>query len=531
VAVCATLAPAATISRAIVSTAVDQFSCTAPVATSRVEASKRQVFLWFMAERVRAGDELRVEWLNPSGQIADSAVYPELPDAPSLCFTTQLPVAGFAPASNPGQWHARVLVNGAVAVTRDFQITGGAEAGGLKVSEVRMTSADKGPGPEGFDLEIAGAGFSSLSTVHLARYTPAAGWAYLSAAQPSAASATSLTSHHDALPPGEYWVIVQNPDRSLSAPMPFVIASGGGYKLPTPAGQPWMLTQGPYGSFSHWGNSLYAYDIAPLGGRCVVAMRGGIVHTHDFGMEQDHSRRTFGNYITIDHGDGEYSHYAHLATGSFVVRDGQRVEQGQALAMVGNSGYTLGEGGGYHVHVHVTHALSISSGSVPFRFEDLNGEVRRGVVVSSNRSALCDCSRPGEEVAVAVSRPVRESASPAANEPQFRGSVAVAQWWSEFVLVRKGAKSLDATLAWTGADAGADLHLMSPSAEHYGWYGNTTGYSGQQTRPQQFRIPHPQAGIWRISVEGTRGGPGPVEFSVETNASRYRSVARNSAGD
>jgi murein DD-endopeptidase MepM/ murein hydrolase activator NlpD len=524
-ALCATLAPAATVRRAILTATVDQTSCTAPSATTRVEASKRQVFLWFMAERVRTADQIRVEWLDPSGQIADSADYRELPDAPVLCFATQLPVAGFPAASNPGQWRARVLVNGAVAVTRDFQVTGGAEQGRLKVSEVRLAAA-----ASGFDLEIAGAGFSALSLVHLARYTPAGGWAYLSAAQPSAASATSLVSHHDALPPGEYWVIVQNPDKTLSPPMPFVVASGGGYKLPTPAGQPWMLTQGPYGSFSHWGNSLHAYDIAPLGGRCVVAMRGGIVHTHDLGMGQDHSRRTFGNYITIDHGDGEYSHYAHLATGSFVVRDGQRVEQGQALAVVGNSGYTLGEGGGYHIHVHVTRAPSISSGSVPFRFEDLNGGARRGVVVSSNRSALCDCSRPGEAVEVAVNKPAREQAPPG-HELQFRASVAVAQWWSDLVVVRKGARTLEATLAWAGADASADLHLMSPAGEHYGWYGNTAGYSGQQARPQRFRIPHPQPGIWRISVEGMRGGPGPVEFSVDTNAARYQSAGRLGAGD
>jgi hypothetical protein len=272
-------------------------------------------------------------------------------------------------------------------------------------------------------------------------------------------------------------------------------------------------------------------------------MRAGIVHTHDFGMGQDHTRRTFGNYITIDHGDGEYSHYAHLATGTFVVRDGQHVEQGQALAMVGNSGYTLGEGGGYHVHVQVTHGLSISSGSVPFRFDDLTPGVARGAVVSANRSALSDCSGPTMELAAVSneavsSRPVRDSVTPArevreardAHEPQFRGSVAVAQWWTDLVLVRKGTRSLDATLAWTDSSAGVDLHLMSPSAEHFGWYGNTTGYSGQQTRPQKFRIPHPQPGIWRISVEGTRGGPAPVEFSVDTNAARYESVARASGG-
>jgi hypothetical protein len=253
-------------------------------------------------------------------------------------------------------------------------------------------------------------------------------------------------------------------------------------------------------------------------------MRAGVVHTHDLGMHQDHSRRTFGNYITIDHGDGEYSHYAHLSTGSFVVREGQRVEQGQALALVGNSGYTLGEGGGYHIHVHVTHGLSISSGSVPFRFEDLSNGARRGVIVSANRSSLCDCARPVENSVASASAatPVGTPVATPGHELQFHASVAVAQWWSDLVLVRKGAKSLDATLVWSAGDAGADLHLVSPSGQHYGWYGNTTGYSGQETKPQRFRIPHPEAGIWRVSVEGTRSGAGPIEFGVDTNAARYR---------
>jgi len=529
----------ANVRRAIVSTTADESSCSAPSPVTKIEATKPQVFLWFVAERVHPTDQLRVEWLNPSGQVADSADYREIPAADALCFTTQLQIAGYAAASSPGQWRVQVLVNGLITITRDFQIVGKA-ASGLKVARVTMT-----PGASGFDLQIDGSGFSPISTVHLARYTAVGGWIYLSSVQPSPANPGELVSHHDGLPPGEYWVIVQNPDRSVSPPMPFIIATGGGYKLPIPAGEQWVLTQGPNGSFSHWGNSAYAYDIAPLRGRCVVAMRSGIVHTHDFGMYQDHSRRTYGNYITIDHGDGEYSHYAHLATGTFVVRDGEHVEQGQALATVGNSGYTLGEGGGYHVHVQVTHSPSISSGSVPFRFDDLDGNAREGVIVSTNRSTLDECSRPAEgpvvEVASLRSAPAavatKSPAAPGASrpqptrEPQFRGTVSVAQWWSDFVLVRKGAKSLDATLAWADGTAEADLHLMSPSGEHYGWYGNTTGYSGQQTRPQEFRIPHPKAGIWRISVEGTRAGPGPIDFSVDTNAAKYSAAGRGRGGE
>jgi hypothetical protein len=166
-------------------------------------------------------------------------------------------------------------------------------------------------------------------------------------------------------------VIVESPDQRMSRPMPFLIATGG-YKLPTAAGVPWVVTQGPYGTFSHWGNSLHAFrHRAALrsrnAGSCVVAMKAGIAYTHDLGLGQDHRHHSFGNYITIDHGNGEFSHYAHLATGTFVVKNGERVEQGQALATAGNSGYTLGEGGGYHVHVSVTRALPISSHRA-FRF-------------------------------------------------------------------------------------------------------------------------------------------------------------------
>ena len=103
----------------------------------------------------------------------------------------------------------------------------------------------------------------------------------------------------------------------MSRPAQFLIATGG-YKLPTAAGVPWVITQGPYGTFSHWGNSLHAFDIAPRrAGSCVVAMKAGIAYTHDLGLQQDHRHHSFGNYITIDHGNGEFSHYAHLATGTF----------------------------------------------------------------------------------------------------------------------------------------------------------------------------------------------------------------------
>ncbi len=485
--------------------------------------------MWFLALQVRTGDQLRVEWLDPSGAVSTTADYGELPTAGALCFTSQLPIAGSAPASQPGNWTVRAVSNGTVAFSHNFTIAANPDNGGPVVTSV--TWPGQGPGQvsggvaQEIDFTVRGKNFQPGSIVLIAQYKPSGGWTYLASLQARDTTANQLTVHYAGLPANEYWVIVESPDGRLSRPAQFLIETGG-YKLPTAAGVPWVITQGPYGTFSHWGNSLHAFDIAPRAGSCVVAMKAGIAYTHDLGLQQDHRHHSFGNYITIDHGNGEFSHYAHLATGTFVVRNGQHVEQGQALATAGNSGYTLGEGGGYHVHVSVTRALPISSQSVPFQFEDLPDWTRGSryrTVVSTNASPLCDC---GSRRAVAGASAAAGGSVAAARSPeaQFSGTVSVAQWWSEVIAVSKRSKALEVTLSWAGQPGDLDLHLMSPTGRHYAAYADTTGYSGD-TNPKTFRVPNPEVGLWRISVEGMRGS-GPINFDVETSGSSAASRGR-----
>jgi murein DD-endopeptidase MepM/ murein hydrolase activator NlpD len=490
---------------------VSEQACVAPKGVSVFQPVDRQAFVWFVALQVRAGDQLRVEWLDPGGAVATTAEYGELPSAGELCFTSQLPIAGFAPASQPGNWTVRAVANGAVLFSRSFTIAPSNDDGGPVVTSVTWS----GQRTQEIDFTVKGKNFQPNSLVLIAQYRQTGGWTYLPS-QPTVrnASASEITAHYAGLPANEYLVIVESPDQRMSRPMPFLIDTGG-YKLPTAAGVPWIVTQGPYGTFSHWGNSLHAFDIAPgssnkSAGSCVVAMKPGIAYTHDLGLRQDHRHHSFGNYITIDHGNGEFSHYAHLASGTFVVKNGERVEQGQALATAGNSGYTLGEGGGYHVHVSVTRALPITSASVPFQFEDLPDWTRGSgyrTVVSTNESALCDCRS-------------RAAVGGGSSDGQFSGAVSVEQWWSDIVAVARGSKVLDVTLTWAGAPGDLDLHLMSPSGRHYSSYADTTGYSGE-TNPKSFRVPNPEAGLWRISVEGLRGS-GPINFGVETSGSKNR---------
>jgi len=487
---------------------VSEQTCVEPKSVSVFQPSDRQAFVWFIALQVRPGDRLRVEWLDPTGAVSTTADYGELPTAGELCFTAQLPIAGFAPASQPGNWTVRAVSNGAVAFSRAFTIASDNDNGGPVVTSVTWPGTGSGAQAREIDFTVRGKNFQPGSLVLIAQYKPAGGWTYLASLQPRDATANQLTAHYAGLPANEYWVMVESPDGRMSRPAQFLIETGG-YKLPTAAGVPWIVTQGPYGTFSHWGNSLHAFDIAPRQGSCVVAMKAGIAYTHDLGMGQDHRHHSFGNYITIDHGNGEFSHYAHLASGTFVVKNGERVEQGQALATAGNSGYTLGEGGGYHVHVSVTRALPISSSSIPFQFEDLPDWSRGSgyrTVVSNNTSALCDCRSRGTMTA-ATSSP----------DGQFSGSVSVAQWWTEVVAVSGRSKTLEVSLSWAGAPGDLDLHLMSPSGRHYAAYADTTGYSGD-TNPKSFRVPNPEAGLWRISVEGMRGS-GPINFGVETSGS------------
>ena len=52
------------------------------------------------------------------------------------------------------------------------------------------------------------------------------------------------------------------------------------------------------------------------------------------------------NFIVIQHPNGEYSRYDHLAHGSAAVRTGQHVKRGQVIARVGMTGFT------YLPHLH-----------------------------------------------------------------------------------------------------------------------------------------------------------------------------------
>ncbi len=444
-------------------------SITSPAAVFLSE--DREIFVRVIPRSYRATDRITLQWLDPMGAVEQQNMYVDLPASRQVCLVSRLSVAGLSPATKPGVWTVRVLLNGGPAGERPFRIAASAGSHGVEITSAIPHEVDS----ECTRLDLEGSGFSLDSVVHFARFTEAGGWQYLAAELPRHQSATRLSVQACALEPGEYIVVLRAGDGSFSLPARFVIETRGGYQAPVPAGEHWVVTQGPYGSFSHWNRSLHAWDIAPKAGRYVVAMRSGIVHTHDLGLHQTPNQHSFGNYISIDHEDGEYSHYAHLATGLFLVRDGERVQQGQRLAVVGNSGYTLGNGGGYHVHVHVTRSPLISAQSVPFQF----GAPR--------------------------------AAKATAPDPE---SVQVAQWWTRGLTVPNKTAGLSIHMRVEKASEGLNLHVTGPDGRSYGPY------------PDEVHFDHPLPGEWLISVQGMRGGAEPIGFRIESEIERQRPRTR-----
>jgi murein DD-endopeptidase MepM/ murein hydrolase activator NlpD len=72
----------------------------------------------------------------------------------------------------------------------------------------------------------------------------------------------------------------------------------------------------------------------------------------------------YGNYVLIDHGNGEFSLLGHLMKGSLQVKAGNRVKRGQAVAKAGNSGSSNNP----HVHYELRTGRDLKCDGLPATF-------------------------------------------------------------------------------------------------------------------------------------------------------------------
>jgi murein DD-endopeptidase MepM/ murein hydrolase activator NlpD len=94
--------------------------------------------------------------------------------------------------------------------------------------------------------------------------------------------------------------------------------------------------------YASWGQPI----LAP-GNGIVAAAEDGVADNTPGGP--DAKAPTMGNYVIIDHGNGEFSLLGHLRRGSVRARVGERVTAGQTIGACGNSGNSNGP----HLHYNL----------------------------------------------------------------------------------------------------------------------------------------------------------------------------------
>lgn len=132
---------------------------------------------------------------------------------------------------------------------------------------------------------------------------------------------------------------------------PLAAAAAHAYTLPFDPAAGVRVHQAAHGSASHHDlQNRHAWDFALAEGSVVLAARGGrIMATHGSACCPSRVPGDGGNWVRVEHADGSMAIYAHLQPGSLQVRAGQAISTGQALARVGNTGYSTAP----HLHFAV----------------------------------------------------------------------------------------------------------------------------------------------------------------------------------
>ena len=99
------------------------------------------------------------------------------------------------------------------------------------------------------------------------------------------------------------------------------------------------------------------------------------------------TERNWGNYVIIDHGNGEFSELSHFKQGSIIVYPGQQINRGDILGRCGNSGRSPVP----HIHYQLQSSPGTGASTIPATFAEatinrdihIHGTPQKGDLVST----------------------------------------------------------------------------------------------------------------------------------------------------
>jgi len=110
------------------------------------------------------------------------------------------------------------------------------------------------------------------------------------------------------------------------------------YILPYETGSSFVVGQGNCTDGSHSNSQSYAYDFdMPVGTKLIASRDGEAIRVIDL-YEENNNTSGQENYIIIKHDDGTISGYYHITKNGSQVEVGDKIEQGELIALSGNTG-------------------------------------------------------------------------------------------------------------------------------------------------------------------------------------------------
>ena len=161
------------------------------------------------------------------------------------------------------------------------------------------------------------------------------------------------------------------------------------YILPWAVGQTYKVGQGNCTQFSHTttNNQQFAYDfLMPISTSIYAARRGTVAAVVESSLDGTGIAGQE-NFIFIEHDDGSIGRYAHLTQQGVLFEVGENVEQGDVIALSGNSGASTAPHLHFDVHDGNCPILSIDCNPLEVTFRNTTAH-SNGLVEGVSHTAV-----------------------------------------------------------------------------------------------------------------------------------------------